>query len=168
MDNPDCLYHIYSNVILDSLESNEVYVTEITDLQLLAACSSTSKHNKDNPSWDTATKGPFQAEFWQAMHVELITLMNDFKCWDLVPRLPHMNILPSTWAFKIKRFPDGTVKKFKAHFCARGDHQKEGIDFFEIWAPVVPWSTICIVMVLAATLGLHSVQCDITAAFIHG
>ncbi len=23
-------------------------------------------------------------------------------------------------------------------------------------------------MVLAATLGLHSVQCDITAAFIHG
>ncbi len=30
------------------------------------------------------------------------------------------------------------------------------------------WSTIGIVMVLAATLGLHSVQCDITAAFIHG
>jgi hypothetical protein len=30
------------------------------------------------------------------------------------------------------------------------------------------WSTIRIVMVLAATLGLHSVQYDITAAFIHG
>jgi hypothetical protein len=79
-----------------------------------------------------------------------------------------MNILPSTWAFKIKRFPDDTVKKFKAQFCARGDHQKEGIDFFETWAPVVQWSTIRIVMVLAAKLGLHSVHCDITAAFIHG
>jgi hypothetical protein len=59
------------------------------------------------------------------------------------------------------------VKKFKARFCARGKRQKEGIDFFETWAPVVQWSTIRIVMVLAATLGLHSVQCDITAAFIH-
>jgi hypothetical protein len=164
----DCLYHIYSNVILDSWESNEVYITEIIDPQLLAARSSASKHNKDNPLWDTAMKGPFQVEFWQAMRVELNTLTNEFKCWDLVPRLPHMNILPSTWAFKIKRFPDGTVKKFKAHFCARGDRQKEGIDFFQTWAPVVQWSTIRIVMVLAATLGLHSVQCDIIAAFIHG
>ncbi len=65
-------------------------------------------------------------------------------------------------------FPDGSVKKFKTRFCAHGDHQKEGIDSFETWAPVVQWSTIQIVMVLTAKLGLHSVQCDITAAFIHG
>jgi hypothetical protein len=71
-------------------------------------------------------------------------------------------------AFKIKCFPDCTLKKFKARFCAQGDHQKEGIDFFETWAPVVQWSTIRFVMVLAAKLGLYSVQCDITAAFIHG
>jgi hypothetical protein len=78
---------------------------EIIDPQLLAARSSASKHNEDNPSWDTATKGPFQAEFWQAMHVELNTLTNEFKCWDLVPCLPHMNILPSTWAFKNQTVP---------------------------------------------------------------
>ncbi len=104
INNPDCLYHIYSNIILDSWESNEVYIMEIIDPQLLAACSSASEHNEDNPLWDTATKGPFQAEFWQAMHVELNTLTNEFKCWNLVPCLPHMNILPSTWAFKIKWF----------------------------------------------------------------
>jgi hypothetical protein len=97
-------------------------------------------------------KGPFQAEFWQAMRVELNTLVNKFRCWDHVLRLPHMNVLPSTWAFKIKRFPDGSVTKFKAKFCACGDRQKEGIDFFETWAPVVQWSTIQIVMVLAAKI----------------
>ena len=32
--------------------------------------------SKDNPSWDTAAKGPFQTEFLQAMHVELNTLVN--------------------------------------------------------------------------------------------
>ena len=46
--------------------------------------------------------------------------------------------------------------------------RKEGIDYFETWAPVVMWSTVRIVMVLAAKLNLVSVQCDITAAFIHG
>ena len=34
-------------------------------------------------------------------------------------------------ALKIKRYPVGSVKKFKARFCARGDCQKEGMDFFE-------------------------------------
>jgi len=46
--------------------------------------------------------------------------------------------------------------------------QKEGSDYFKTWAPVVMWSTVCIVMVLAAKLDLVSVKCDITAAFIHG
>jgi hypothetical protein len=78
-----------------------------------------------------------------------------------------MNDLPSTQAFKIKCFPDGTVKKFKAHSCAPGDPQKEGINFFETWALVVLWSKIQVVMVLTAKLGLHAVQCDITATFIH-
>ncbi len=96
------------------------------------------------------------------------TLINEFDCWDYVPN-PGKNVLHSTWAFKIKRYPDGRVKKSKARFCARGDMQKEGIDYFETWAPVVMWSTVHIVMVLAAKLDLVSVQCDITAAaaFIH-
>ena len=40
------------------------------------------------------------------------------------------NIIPSTWAFKIKRSPDGEIKKFKARFCVRGDKQIEEIDYF--------------------------------------
>jgi hypothetical protein len=102
------------------------------------------------------------------MYDELVTIMINFDCWDYVKRTPDMNVLPSTWAFKIKRYPDGRVKKFKARFCARGDRQKEGINYFETWAPVVQWSTVRIVMILAIKLKLISVQCDITAAFVHG
>ncbi len=79
-----------------------------------------------------------------------------------------MNVLPSTWAFMIKRYPDGSVKKVKACFCAHSDRQKEGINYFKTWAPIVQWSTVRIVMILAIKLNLTSVQCDITAAFVHG
>ena len=53
-----------------------------------------------------------------------------------------MHVLPSTWAFRCKRFPDGTIKKLKARFCARGDRQLEGVDFFDTYAPVASWSTV--------------------------
>ena len=48
-----------------------------------------------------------------------------------------MNVLKSTWAFKLKRYLEGLIKKLKARFYARGDMQLEGIDFFETYAPVV-------------------------------
>jgi len=78
-----------------------------------------------------------------------------------------MNILPSTWAFKCKRFPDGSVKKFRARFYARGDRQKEGIDYFETYAPVVQWTTIRIMLILECVLGLVSKQGDVTCAFLY-
>ena len=62
--------------------------------------------------------GPFQEIFWQAMRIELNTLINEFDCWEYVPN-PGKNVLPSTWAFKIKRYPDGWVKKIQSLFlCA--------------------------------------------------
>ena len=134
----DYLSGLEANKILDSWESNEEHmISEVVNPRLLAAKSVSSKYNDDNPSYDTATRGPFQAEFWQAMRVELKTQTKDFDCWSLVDRTPDMHVLPCTWAFKIKRYPDGSVKKFKARFCARGDCQKEGVDYFETWAPVV-------------------------------
>jgi hypothetical protein len=78
-----------------------------------------------------------------------------------------MKILPTTWAFKCKRYPDGRIRKFKARFCARGDRQIEGIDFFDTFAPVVNWTTVRLLLILSAILGLSTKQVDYTAAFVH-
>ncbi|KAL7478509.1 hypothetical protein ACHAW6_004267 [Cyclotella cf. meneghiniana] len=101
------------------------------------------------------------------MEEELTTLERDLAAWDMVPREPWMHVLLSTWAFHIKRFPNGLVKKFKARFCVRGDCRKEGIDFWETWSPIVQWSTVRLMMTLAAKLDLCSAQANITAAFVH-
>jgi hypothetical protein len=78
-----------------------------------------------------------------------------------------MNVMSSTWAIKCKRYPDGMIKKFKAGFCAPGDQQLEGIHFCETYAPVIQWTTICLMFVLEILLGLRSMQGDITCAFLH-
>ena len=73
--------------------------------------------------------GPFAGNFLKACKVDLDTLENDMKTWDYVKCTPDMQVLPGTWAFKVKRFPDGIVKEFKACFCVRGDCQKHGVIF---------------------------------------
>ena len=133
----------------------------------LVFAAKSASNSEDNPSYDEAMSGIYKHEYTEAAKIELHTLQNELDCWELVPRTPEMNVLPSTWAFKCKRFPDGRVKKFKARFCARGDRQKEGIDFFETWSPVVQWTTVRIMLIFSCILGLKSVQADITAAFVH-
>ena len=79
----------------------------------------------------------------------------------------NFKVLPSMWTFKIKCYPNSTVKKFKAWFCICGNKQTEGVDYFETWAPIVQWSTIRTILTLTIKLKWVSTHCDITTAFIH-
>ncbi len=87
---------------------------------------------------------------------------------SLVDRPEIGNIIDSIWSFKFKCYPDRMPRKFKARFCAQGDQQLEGIDFFETYAPVVQWTTVRLMLILEILLDLKSKQGDVTAAFLHG
>ena len=85
--------------------------------------------------------------------------------WEVVKRseASEKNILPSMWALKRKRHPDGRIRKYKAHFCVQGDKQVYGVDFDETYALVVQWSTIRMLFTLALSLGL---KMDYSNAFV--
>lgn len=120
--------------------------------------------NADNPTFQQAMNGPDSVEYLKAMKLEVETLVGQ-RTWECVPRKKGMNVLKGTWAFKLKRLPDGTAYRHKARFCARGDLQKEGIDFFETYAPVVQWSTILLLLSTVLTEGWTTRQVDYTNAF---
>ena len=87
--------------------------------------------------------------------------------WDIVDRNKDMKVLGSIWAFRCKLFPDGMVRKLKARFCVRGDQKVEGIGYFEIFAPVVSWTTVRVLLILSAHLNLACMQVYYTSAFLH-
>jgi hypothetical protein len=147
--------------------SSQATSHDIADIQPHALAAKARGNPEDNPTYDEAMSGEHQSDYYNAALVELKTLQEDLDCWELVRRTDKMNVLPSTWAFKCKRYPDGRIKKFKARFCARGDRQQEGVDFFETWSPVVQWQTVRLMMVFSSILGLKTAQADITAAFVH-
>jgi hypothetical protein len=86
--------------------------------------------------------GSYAKEYWKAAQIEIETLER-IQAWTAVPCTGNItNVLPSTWASKVKCYPDGSVKKFKGHFCAQWDKQINGVDFYETYSPVVQWMTI--------------------------
>ena len=95
--------------------------------------------------------GPHKEQFLKAMFDEIKTL-EKLKTWNVIQKsdVPSdQKVIPSTWAFKIKRYPDGRLRKFKARFCVRGDRQEEGVDYHESYAPVVSWATVRMLMRIA-------------------
>ena len=119
----------------------------------------------DNPTFDQAMNGPDSEGYMKAAEIEVETLERK-NTWEETDREDWMNVLPSTWAFKCKRYPDGTIRKFKGRFCVRGDKQIQGVDFFETYAPVVNWTTVRLLLVMSILLGLATAQADYTAAFV--
>eukprot|EP00957_Ditylum_brightwellii_P150472 11457937-Ditylum_brightwellii.AAC.1 len=79
--------------------------------------------------WQTMNR-PDAGLFIDAMKVEMDAL-DQLKAWELinvedvlvtVAGIRHI-IIESTWALKVKRYPDGRVKKRKAQLCVCGDQQ---------------------------------------------
>ena len=98
----DCGFHIF----LESLVVNWLH-------PLMLAAKTQSNQLDKNPNWLKAMNGTFAEEYWEAACIEVETL-EKVDVWTVVEHTPKMNALPSTWAFKCKRFPDGLIKKFKA------------------------------------------------------
>jgi Reverse transcriptase (RNA-dependent DNA polymerase). len=145
---------------------------EINHFDAHAYVAKLKKHDPDNPSFTEAMSGSDAHHYVEAMKKEILALLQQ-RTWTRVnrndvPKNPDgsmRKILKGTWAFKLKRLPDGTPLKYKARYCCRGDMQTAGVDYFDTYAPVVQWSTIRIVLTLALKHGWSTRQVDYTNAF---
>nr|GFA72825.1 zinc finger, CCHC-type [Tanacetum cinerariifolium] len=72
------------------------------------------------------------------------------------------------WIFKKKMKVDGTFDKFKARLVIQGFRQKEGIDYFNTYAPFTRITTIRLMLAIAAIHNLVIHQMDVKTAFLNG
>ncbi|RVX00702.1 Retrovirus-related Pol polyprotein from transposon TNT 1-94 [Vitis vinifera] len=69
---------------------------------------------------------------------------------------------------EVKQEEHTSQPRYKARLVVKGFNQKKGIDFDEIFSPVVKMSSIRVVLGLAASLDLEIQQMDVKTAFLHG
>jgi hypothetical protein len=126
----------------------------------------TMANKEDNPTFKEAMAGPDAAGFITAMEAEIMILI-ELDVFEIVERDNNMKVISGVWALKRKRYPDGSIRKLKARYCARGFEQVEGVDYFETFAPVVMWLTVRLLLIMSILLKLETTQIDYTAAFVH-
>ena len=106
--------------------------------------------------------------FWkEAIQDEIDSIMQN-NTWKLTDLPLGCKPLGSKWIFKRKMKVDGSIDKFKARLVIQGFRQKEGIDFFDTYAPVARISTIRLLLALAAIHNLVIHQMDVKTAFLNG
>lgn len=106
--------------------------------------------------------------FWkEAINDEMDSIMGN-NTRILVDLPPGSKPVGCKWIFKKKMKVDRTVDKFKARLVAKGFTQKEGIDYFDAYAPVARISTIRVLIALAFIYKLEINQMDVKTTFLNG
>nr|GEY36678.1 zinc finger, CCHC-type [Tanacetum cinerariifolium] len=97
-----------------------------------------------------------------------IGLIMENNTWVLSDLPPGCKPLGCKWIFKRKMQVDGTIDKFKARLVIQSFRQKEGIDYFDTYAPVARITTIRLLLALAAIHNLVIHQMDVKITFLNG
>jgi hypothetical protein len=75
-------------------------------------------------------------------------------------------VIGCKWVFKRKT--DGSNVRYKARLVAKGYSQVQGVDFNEVFSPVVKRTSIRVLLALVASKNLELEQMDVKTAFLHG
>ena len=124
-------------------------------------------HTNDPLTYAEAMSSIDSALWEEAMVSELDSLKAN-NTWDLVDLPEGKKPISCKWVFKTKRDASGKVEKHKARVVAKGFTQVEGVDYKETFAPVVRYTSIRLLIAIAAKLKLRMQQMDAVTAFLNG
>ena len=83
--------------------------------------------------------------------------------WTLVDLQKNFKTIGCRWVFRKK-----DNEQYKTRLVAMGYTQKEGIDYNDIFSPVVKHSSIRILLAIVVQFDLKLEQMDVKTVFLHG
>jgi transposase InsO family protein len=143
-------------------------VGEIKDMETHEEVYKATVSSDDEPrTFNEAINRP-DADLWYAAMTEELKIFEKIGLYEAVERPRDRKIVDSKWVFKIKRGPNGEIERYKARLVAKGFTQVHGIDYTDTFAPVTKFSTIRVLLALAAKYDLEIHQMDVKSAFLNG
>ncbi|GJR40445.1 retrotransposon protein, putative, ty1-copia subclass [Tanacetum coccineum] len=106
---------------------------------------------------------------WKAAMKEEMDSLRKNKTWELVDHPTRQKLVSCIWQFKIKEGIEGVQKpRYKARLVARGFTQRAGIDYNEVFSPVVRHISIQVILALTACKDYELEHLDVKTAFLNG
>jgi hypothetical protein len=111
-------------------------------------------------------KSPNKDLWLRSMKSELNSLIEN-KVLMLTEKPINTKLLKTKWVYKLKRDHLNLPIKVKSRIVAKGYLQQQGVDYDEIFSPVVKHKSIKMLLALAAEFNLKIHQVDFTTAFLN-
>ncbi|KAI4299912.1 hypothetical protein L6164_033332 [Bauhinia variegata] len=118
-------------------------------------------------SYEEALEHEHKEKSLIAMQEEMQSLQENHT-FELVKLPQGKKALKNKWVFKVKTAENSSQPRYKARLVVKGFNQKKGIDYEEIFSPMVKMSSIQVVLGLAASLNLEVEQLNVKTTFLHG
>ena len=116
---------------------------------------------------DEAIVDEHREKWLSAMQDDMDSLHENYT-YDLVELLKGKRALRNKWVYKVKIGEADNTPRYKARIVVKGFQQKKGINFDEIFAPVVKMTSIRTILSIAARMNLEIKHLDVKMAFLHG
>lgn len=120
-------------------------------------------------TWEEIQEMPAaEASLWRKAAQEEMDALHQNKTWTLTELPPGKKAIGSKWVFKVKKGSEGEVQRYKARLVAQGFSQRFGEDYDEVFAPTVRYSSVRMLLSIAASKKMRVKHIDIATAFLHG
>ncbi|GJV90022.1 retrotransposon protein, putative, ty1-copia subclass [Tanacetum coccineum] len=106
---------------------------------------------------------------WKAVMKEEMDSLRKNKTQELVDHPSGQKLVSYKWLFKIKEGNEGVQKpRYKTRLVARGFTRRAGIDYNEVFSPVIQHTSIWVILSLTAYIDYELEQLDVKTVFLHG
>ena len=129
---------------------------------------STTISNKDIPDDYKDAKGFVDWPQWKAATEKELNSLDERGTWVIVDKPEGVKVLGSKLVYAKKYLADGTLERYKARLVARGDRQKEGVDFDDTYSPVIRMATFRLLLAIGMMRGAEVHMLDVETAYLYG
>ncbi|OGE46371.1 hypothetical protein PENARI_c337G09945, partial [Penicillium arizonense] len=144
-----------------STESSLLALPSIQDIE-----STPAQWLESPTSLREAKASPFWLWWEQAMKSE-IAQFEVLQVWQPASPPPGAKILSGRWVYKLKTDANGRPAKFKARWVARGNTQREGIDYEDAYAATGRYETLRVLLAVITLKKLYSTHLDVNLAYLN-
>jgi Reverse transcriptase (RNA-dependent DNA polymerase) len=132
------------------------------------SCHATGLEEFDNPTLQQALSSSQKQQCIGAISEELESSLEG-ETWDAVSHAPPgKRVFPSKFVLKVKGNLDRTIERYKARLVLLWHVQRQNIDFFETYSPVVDFTAVRIALTIAYQEGKEFYHLDVKFAFLYG
>ncbi|MBW0473453.1 hypothetical protein O181_013168 [Austropuccinia psidii MF-1] len=107
-------------------------------------------------------------QHWEDAIQKELDNMEKHQFWFPATLTENTKPLSTTWVLKRKTDEDGNLTKFKACLCMQGFHQKEGIDYGDIFSPTGRLTSLRLLLTLYHLNGFTIELINVKCAFLNG